>query len=275
MGRYSLDSYEQYETLCVRPGWHKTPPFNEGCGHADPFPADEPLIDIHDWEYLQRAADLGTPFALLIEPGKDGLLDTAQMMAEQSLQRHWLRHPVYARLDTPPDEEMKEALWTWHVRACNLPGLPGCDLRLRRLTCPRALSSAGVMPLRLWLMNAGPSPLYGEHRIMLRLQGFGRSFDIRLSADPSIFLKMGDIVYNEMVQLPAMPAGDYTLLLCCLRGDGNPLRLNIDRQEEEGYYSLGSVTVDDQPRPELYAIWDRYYPEGYYPLEDPKEPYAE
>lgn len=275
MGRYSLDSYEQYETLCVRPGWHKTPPLNEGYGHADPFPSKEPLIHIRDREYLRRAADLGTSFGLLIEPDRDGLINTAQMMAEQSLQRHWLRHPVYALLGTPPDGEMKEALLTWHVRACSLEGLSGCDLRLRRLTCPRALSIAGVMPLRLWLMNAGPSPLYGEHRIGLRLRGSGRSFDMELRANPSIFLKTGDIVYNEIVRLPAMPAGEYTLMLGCLRGDGSPLRFNIDIQEEDGYYALGSVKVDDQPRPELFTIWESYYPEGYYPLEDPKEPCLE
>jgi len=275
MGRYSLDNYEQYETLCVRPGWHKTPPVNEGYGQADPFPACEPLIHIRDREALLRARESGTSFALLIEPESDGLLNTAQMMAEQALQRHWLRRPVYARLNTPPDEEMTEALWAWHIRACNLAGLSGCDLQLRRITCPRAISSAGVIPLRLWLMNAGPSPLYGEHRIMLRLHGGGRSFDITLSADPSIFLKTGDIIYNEMVQLPTMPAGDYTLMLCILRSEGNPLLLNIDRQVEDGCYSLDSVTVDDQPRLELSTIWDRYYPEGYYPLEDPKEPQAE
>lgn len=97
------------------------------------------------------------------------------------------RHPVYARLDTPPDEEMKEALLTWHVRACT-PGLPGCDLRVRRLTCPSAPAGAGVMPAPV-ADERWPLPLYGEHRIMLRLRGFGRSFDITLSADPSIFLK--------------------------------------------------------------------------------------
>lgn len=71
---------------------------------------------------------------------------------------------------------------------------------------------------------------------------------------------MSDIVYNEMVQLPAMPAGDYTLLLWLPARRWEPPAPQHRPSGRGGLLPLGSVTVDDQPRLELYAIWDRYYP---------------
>lgn len=272
MGQYSLDNYELYETLYIRPDWSNTPPCNAGYGQANLCAADELMINIRDREALRQAARQSRPYALLIEPDRDGLLNTAQMMAEHAQQRHWLRHPVYARLKAPPDEEMKESLWAWHVRACNYPGLSGCDLRLRRLTCPRTLSAGGVMPLRLWLVNAGPSPLYGGHDIRLRLQSGANFYDMTLKADPALFMKMGDIVYNELTQLPVLPADDYTLMIGCFRQSGEPLYLNTTLREQEGLYALGILRIDTRPRPELYTAWDRRYPDGYYPLEDPAAP---
>ena len=272
MGKYSLDSYERYKSLVVRPGLGRTPPLNAGYGQSDPFPRTYPQLKLSDLEALIKAKAEGKPFALVIEPDKDGLLNTAQRMAENRMQRHWQRWPVYAWLSQPPDPQMEEELRNWHVQAANHPGGLGSDLRLKRVACPQTVSSGGALPLRLWFVNTGSSPLYGAHQVLLKLENSTASCSLVLKADPGLFNKMGDIVYNEIVQLPVLPEGDYMLLLGLRRENGHPFYLNIDTKAQDGLYALDLLRIDGIQHPELYTLWDSYYPEGYYPLEDPKEP---
>ncbi len=251
MGRFSIDNFEKYPTLVVRPMWIDTPPVNAGYGVVQALPDDEPN-------------------ALILKPDADGWTDTAWMLAEKGLQRHWREHPVYAWLNSPPDEWKKAELMNWHVKAANFDAALGADVRLRRLTCPKTLSSGGALPLRLWFDNAGSSPVYGAMRVVIRLDG-KETFDIALNTKPGLLRKVGDIVHNEIVRLPDMRPGTYAMSVGVSGPDG-VFRMNVAGEEHEGFHALCDVPVDGIPRPELFHAWDDYYPEGYYPLEDPKEP---
>lgn len=272
MGKYSLDSFQRYESLVIRPGWHVEPPENPGYGLVQAFPGDLPLVSPADTSRVKELRAQGLPFALLLQPDRDGFLNTAQALAGNGLQKHWQAHPVYARLVKAPDAHQAQQLRDWHVRACNQPAGLGLDLRLRRLACPRALSSSGALPLRLWLANMGAAPVYGAHRVLLRLSGEAGSAELTLGAPMELLRKVGDIVYNEIVRLPALPAGDYTLLLGFAGPNGGFLALNTDAPARDGLYALGEIRLDSTPRPELFTLWDSWYPDGYYPLEDPAQP---
>lgn len=301
MGKYSLDSYQRVDSLVIRPAYHRAPPPNPGYGLADPFPADLPLIPLEQASHIIRAPGEHPAFALLLTPDESGWLNTAQALAEAGLQRHWESAPVYARLLEVPDAARREQLRSWRVRAANISAGLDADLRLRRATFPRALSSKGALPLRLWLDNAGPSPLYGRHRMLLRFRAGGEAPELPLVAEDHLFQKTGDIVYNEILGLPELPlaapdhlfqkTGDivYNEIMglpelrlgevnidFSLRGpEGGPVYLNTGLPENEGWYTLGMVRADNTPRPQLFTLWDDWYPDGYYPLEDPKEPLAE
>lgn len=256
MGRYSLDAYEAYPTLTVRPdAVDVLPP-----GMAD---AQLPIVSLWDDAGLD-AMGSGTPYALMLPLKEHSLLDTAQRLAERGLQRHWQRMPVRAALDGVADEDTLDALKRWHVCAADQPLGLGPRITLRRATCPRTNSSGGAFPLRLWWCNTGTSPLYAAARHTLTLTGEVATASIPLQADPHLFRKLGDIVHNEILVLSALPKGIYALSLQTHIGAAHGPSL-----------PLGRVQVDDVPRPERFRAWEGYYPEGYYPLEDPKEPVAE
>jgi len=275
MGKYSLENHQKFDSLVIRSGWYPKPPHNPGHGLEEDFDPGLPLIPLRQPEALLQARNQGAAFALLLTPDESGWLDTAQALAEHGLQRHWETAPVYARLSEAPGPEQVEQLQAWHVRAANFPANLDMDLRLRRLTCPCALSSQGALPLRLWMQNAGASPLYGPHRLFLRLSRGAWSEDLPLQTPPDVFMKLGDIVYNEILQLPALPEGELALRLILTGPGGSPLLLNTDLPEQEGLYQVGTILADHKPRPQLFTIWEDWYPDGYYPLEDPKVPLTE
>lgn len=274
MGKYSLDSYQKVDSLVIRPGRLESPPVLPGYGLVASFLDDLSLIPLHREDELRAARSGGEPFALLLTPDEDGWLNTAQRLAECGLQRHWETAPVYARLQSPPDAEKREQLRFWHVRAASQEAGLDADLRLRRATFPKQISSQGWLPLRLWFDNAGPSPLYGTHRLWLRFTRNGESREISLHHQPNVFQKTGDIVYNEIARLPELPLGDIRVQIS-LRGPGGAVPLNASLPAENGWYTLGSPAADSLPRPHYKTLWDTWYPDGYYPLEDPKEPQGE
>ncbi len=324
MGKYSLESYEQYQTLVIRPRALPAAPDNRACGQVNFASSDEArgdlsrtvirlngteriggmcdksplgllippgrldmleevsargsclaLLHAQDTDSLCRADALGLPAAMLLDLSQGTRLDTAQHLAHKGLGDRWRRQPVFAEIQGDVSEALREDLLRWHVCAANANLGLGCDLRLRRVTCPARISGGGALPLRLWFDNRGSAPLYGKVSLVIRLSASGQAHDIVLDNPPAVFQKLGDCVYNEILRLPMMPPGTYGLSLALMTAAGEPFHLNIDADSSEGFYVLGQVDVDDRPRPEMFSIWDHYYPEGYYPLEDPAQPLAQ
>lgn len=273
MGIYSLDHYEQYKTLVFRPEQAIVKPVNPGYGTTSLLPESSlPILTINNEDGITTARRAHLSFALLLEVSDATRLDVATRIAQLCLQRHWERQPVYAAINGKVTPLLLDDLLRWHVRGANTEALPGCDLQLRRLICAHTLSTMGAMPLRLWFVNAGHCPIYEPLFCFIHLRGANIRADLPLQTDPFLFRKLGDIVHNEVLNLPQLPSGEYCLSLSLRDSQGQVFKLNLADEHENGSYVLGTLMVDQQPRPELFNIWDNYYPEGYYPLEDPKEP---
>lgn len=85
----------------------------------------------------------------------------------------------------------------------------------------------------------------------------------------------GDLVHNEMVPLMDMSPGKYTLSIALYFEDRSYIPLHIQNPQQDGYYEAGMIQVEISDEDPLMNIWDAYYPEGYYPLEDPVVPEQE
>jgi hypothetical protein len=84
--------------------------------------------------------------------------------------------------------------------------------------------------------------------------------------------KIGDITHNEILPLPDMKNGIYLLSVGMFLSDGTPINLDLQAKKKQGYYELGIVEVNNSLTDDLQHAWDNFYPEGYYPLEDPQVP---
>lgn len=217
-----------------------------------------------------RALDL--PFGLLLD-ARGGILPVRRLLAENGLQNVWQASPVFLLAAGCPDgaKALERAMGGWHVLAADVPGAAPGALLVRRVTYPQTLAAGGAFPVRLWLQNVGNTPVYGASRFQLRLRGPGGCREIPLGLCPPRW-PVGDTVYNEIAQLPGLAAGSYQLECRVLRGHGGTVPFYGAGAGADGWYPLGGAALDAAPRPELYDAWADRYPDGYYPLEDPKLP---
>jgi hypothetical protein len=84
--------------------------------------------------------------------------------------------------------------------------------------------------------------------------------------------KVGDITHNEILPLPEMKNGIYLISVGMFLCDGTAIHLDLQAKEKQGYYELGKIEVTNNLSDDLLHAWDDFYPEGYYPLEDPQVP---
>ena len=213
----------------------------------------------------------GVPFGLLLD-ARAGLLPVRRQLAQQSLQFVWETAPVFLLAKGCPDAKsaLRQAMDGWHVLAADVPGAVPGSLLVRRVTYPKALSAGGALPLRLWLQNVGNTPVYAASRVRLQLKGADGCFPVAVQLAPRVW-PIGDTVYNEITQLAGVAPGGYALRCRVWKNDGCGT-VPLGGEGADGWLALGTAVLDDVPRPELYAVWDTYYPDGYYPLEDPKLP---
>lgn len=199
-----------------------------------------------------------------------GILNLRLAIAKAGLERGWEKRPVFVYAGRELCCKELEAATRWHASGADVPAPLGAVMTIRRVMFPRDLTSGGVMPLRLWWQNLGTSPLYREAKAIFAL-GEG---DARYPIGIPEALGMpgtGDLTYNCNAQLPKLPSGTYTLW-CGMEANGKLLPLSVEAPEKDGLYQIGEVTLDEEERPYLDRLWVDYYPDAYYPLEDPKEP---
>ncbi len=213
------------------------------------------------------------PFGLLLDASQ-GILAVREALATRHLQRVWETAPVLLLAKNHPElpQALRKAAEGWHVAAADIQGIKPGRMALRRVTYPAAVAADGALPIRFWWQVVGQSPLYGWTKVVAKLVHAGGDAALALDDEKPIRM-LGDATHNQIVKLPKLPMGEYALWVGVQGQDGRLLPLAMDAPVKEGFYEIGKVTLDDVPRPELFAAWDHYYPEGYYPLEDPKLPY--
>ncbi|MBP1756315.1 MAG: hypothetical protein H6Q59_2713, partial [Firmicutes bacterium] len=138
-------------------------------------------------------------------------------------------------------------------------------------TYPKKIIGNGALPIRFWFVNTGSAPCYKEFQLKIRLESKSAHYEFLLHIDQSSW-KIDDITHNEILPLPELQEGSYLLSIGMFFSDGTPIHLDVKANENLGYYELGTIEVDNCMTDDLLHAWDDFYPEGYYPLEDPKAP---
>ena len=239
--------------------------------YADAFKAVPVLADLHNSGLIRHFRERNRSFGLLIRCREENRIECCEAMAREGLHHLWKSQPVVLQVaDSDCSPALERDAHRWHASFANAKLGLGCRLELRRMTYPEAVSSGGSLPVRLWLVNSGSATMYRPFHLKLRLQSGDDVWELPLAADTRAWLT-GDIVHNEVLTLPAMPARGYRLSLGLFGEDRLPVPLYIEGIGEDGYFEAGTIEIEESAD-RLMNIWDSYYPEGYYPLEDPQTP---
>lgn len=240
--------------------------------YMDSFDALTLLADLHHYRLIQYLREHDRGFGLLVKCSEDNWIACCEAFAIQKLQQVWKSYPVVLDVtDNVCGPNSRREAYRWHASLSNLNIGLGHDLALRRLTYPETVSSHGSLPLRFWFVNTGSARIYREFTLWVKLVQGDTVYELPMHAATQSWLT-GDLVHNEVIQLPNMRPGNYKLSLALLYRDRSYIHLNIKSNEQDGYYEAGTVKVEITSEDPLLNIWDRYYPEGYYPLEDPQVP---
>lgn len=244
---------------------------------CDAFDSTRMFVSVDDGEALGFALRSGARFGILATVSCDPLA-VCEAFARQQAQRLWKRAPVLVRCLPDADPEIAGALaLQWHALAAEgteHDGI-GWHIALRRVTYPAEVTSGGAFPIRFWWSNSGVSPCYRMLEVRVLLDNGRQSAPVCFAGRPHPF-GLADATYNEIAKLPGLEPGVYNVYCGLFDPDtGIPVGTDNAPSERPGWCRVGEVWLDHRPRPELAHAWDGYYPEGYYPLEDPAQPDAE
>jgi hypothetical protein len=247
------------------------------------------LADIHDRDLINYLKEKGVTFGLIVACDEKNWLDCCEAFARYRLQHTWEKAPVLLQVmeaanaadaadaattnatDAAAGEHVSREALRWHAGYSNISMDLGFKFYLRRIHYPKKVSSKGALPIRFWFVNNGSAPCYMDFILKIKLKKDCQEYIINLNIDKKVW-QLGDITHNEIVQLPNMEPGTYTLSTGVFFEKDTAMKLYIEMREDRGFYELGMLEVDTQNRDDLFHIWNDFYPDGYYPLEDPKEP---
>lgn len=230
------------------------------------------LARLEEEELIRYLKENKQDFGLMVNCSEANWVICCERFARLGLQHTWEQRPVVLCF---PEEKagphiLRES-YRWHAAFANRPMDIGYDFTLRRLTFPKKIAGGGGLPVRFWFVNTGSAPCYQEFHLMLRLWKENASWECRLNVDRTRW-GVGDITHNEIIPLPELEEGTFFVSVGIFFTDGTFLELNVQAEEQGGYYKMGEIEVDHQIGNNLLHAWDDFYPDGYYPLEDPKTP---
>ncbi|ROR27400.1 hypothetical protein EDD66_10697 [Mobilisporobacter senegalensis] len=233
------------------------------------------FADVHNYELIRFLKNENQNFGLWISCNEDNWISCCEDLASQNLQCNWERKPTLLHVieDSCGFQVIRQSK-QWHAGFSNKKLDLGFLLALRRLTYPDKVSSNGVLPMRFWFANNGDSPCYNELCIKLQLVRGDESYIIPLLNSPTNW-HVGDIIHNEIIQLPNLLEGNYSISVGLFYKNNDPVYMAINQNNMDGFYKMGELTIDYTNRDNLKNVWEYYYPEGYYPLEDPQSPESE
>lgn len=227
---------------------------------------------LEDEPFIRYLKDKGVPFGIIVTCSEDNWLDCCENFAKHQLQNTWQQMPVVLKItDQEAGPHIRREYFRWHAAFSNLPLDIGYCLTIRRLTYPKIVAGGGALPLRFWYVNNGSAPCYQEITLKLQLVREKTAYELPLQIDQRDWM-LGDITHNEILPLPDLKDGIYQLSVGLFFADKSPVWLDLQANEERGYYKLGTIEVNNSLKTDLKYAWDSFYPDGYYPLEDPQAP---
>ncbi len=209
-GRTFAHMYDLYPQQVVRAAaqdvWQRSPVSLETCGTPGSW---------KQWGYNERQLDY---------------------ILEQALR--WHASTINIKSSAIPPE--------WKGRFEEFQKKIGYRFILRKLEYPRAVRRGSLMPVSMWWLNAGVSPVYGGYRLAIQLFAPGGSAVIRTAAEVRKWLP-GDAVFEDTVYAPeSLAPGEYRLRVGLVDArTGEPaIRLAIEGGTPEGWYDLGAIRVE-------------------------------
>lgn len=240
--------------------------------YADSFTKTTLYCDLFHPELIHYFQNNSGNIGLYVSASEDEFISCCEQFARLKLNEFWMKGPVL--LDVQDDHLgplLHNESRRWHVSYSNKVDALGYHFELRRVTYPTKIGAGGHLPLRFWFVNIGTSKPYRLFQLKIMLRKGQSSYSINLNAETEKWL-VGDIIHNEIVEIPKLESGKYGLSAGLFYSDGSFISLNIDCTEQQGYYELGEIELDEWSENLFEDIWNDYYPEGYYPLEDPALP---
>lgn len=115
---------------------------------------------------------------------------------------------------------------------------------LRKFSYPATVAPNSPLAFQSWWENKGVAPCYKKYPLALRLTGEGRTEVLTTNADIRTWLP-GDIVHNDEVTIPDLPAGEYDLSIAMLHpiSQTPKIKLAIAGIHDDGWYPLGKITI--------------------------------
>jgi hypothetical protein len=207
-------------------------------------------------------------------PGKNfaHMLDIyPQQVARTGIQEVWRQRPVSLETCGTPgywhehqydlDYIFEQAL-RWHASTINIKStaIPahwkarfeefqkqiGYRFILRKLEYPSSVKASQMMPIKMWWLNAGVSPVYYAYTLAVQFYSEQMSRIIPINSDIRQWLP-GDAVYESSLYVPQeLKPGKYRVRVGLLdpRTAQPAIRLAIQGRQPDGWYDLGEITVE-------------------------------
>jgi hypothetical protein len=102
-----------------------------------------------------------------------------------------------------------------------------------------------MMPVSMWWLNAGVSPVYGDYKLAIQLAARDANAIIPTPADVRKWLP-GDAVFDDTVYVPdSLAPGEYHFRVALVDArTGQPaIRLAIEGGADDGWYDMGAIQV--------------------------------
>ena len=280
-GNPTLDSVDISSVGYWGEGWSDyMPPFATQKSLIDiwtaAFPNTQLLMNFDEPQALAYGTKQGAGWRLDclgdMRSGFGAMLDQyPQEIARTGIQDVWQHNPVSLETCGTPSSWKKhgydvhyilDQALRWHITSLNVKSSPipaewrsqfddfqkkmGYRFILRRLEYPRAAKAGTTMPVSMWWLNAGVAPIYRDYTLAVELRSSTSNAVIRIPVDLKKWLP-GDAVFDGPLYIPdTLAPGAYTLRIAMLDpSTGQPaIRLAIQGRQPDGWYALGSLTVE-------------------------------
>lgn len=244
--------------------------------YLDAFKRTPLLMNFDEQQALSYGTSHGAGWRLdcwgdMRTPGWGAMLDVyPQQVVRAGIQNVWERSPVSLESCGVPgswlkhgydlDYILQQAL-RWHVSSVNIKSsaIPpqwkkqfeefekkmGYRFILRRLEYPQQVRPGEMMPVHMWFLNAGVSPVYGDYTLAVELSSSDGSAVIKTSADVRKWLP-GDAVFDGTLFVPqTLKPGQYHFRVGLLdpRTGLPAIQLAIEGRQPDGWYDLGTIEV--------------------------------
>jgi hypothetical protein len=158
------------------------------------------------------------------------------------------------------DHTIEEAL-RWHVSSVNAKSsaipkewLPrfmefnnrmGYQFELRKLEYQSKVRAGSLMPIQMWWVNTGVAPPYRKYDVAIELKSASASGQVRIEADVTKWLPGDDIVLQDRIWVPDVPAGTYRVRVGLLDPfTGKPaIKLPVKGRTPDNWHDLGEIQI--------------------------------